>query len=198
MRLSAIYKKSKTPLLTSDRDALFNTNSDTIIAGSLNAKHFVQNSRSTNTSDCTLQSYLDTRLDTSVAILSTPTHYPDHPKHRPDVLNIALLKTDNLNFQLTNFPAELSSDYSPIILDLNFNASCISLSKKSSYVTYWENFQKILSFTSFSLPVIYSSENIEQEISRNFSPPQFLNALLSSFQPIPIRNFPNKSYAKSS
>ena len=126
MRLVTVYKSSKTPLLTSDLDALLSSDVDTIIAGDLNSKNTSYNSLSINPSGRILQNYLDQTLDTSVAAPSSPTHYPNDPNHRPDILDIALLKTGPLNFQINNFPADLSSDHTPILLDLFHNASNIA------------------------------------------------------------------------
>ncbi|KAL5234146.1 hypothetical protein ACI65C_001556 [Semiaphis heraclei] len=49
----------------------------------------------------------------------TPTHHPDQRHHQPDVLDIAILKNINLQYQLCNFTDELSSDHSPVILTLH-------------------------------------------------------------------------------
>lgn len=126
MRLSAVYKSPNTSLLTSDLDALFNTNSDKIIEYDFNAKHTAWNCRVINTAGRTLKRYLDSRLDTSVDIPLTPTYYPDIPYHHFNALIIDLTKITNINFQLTNFPA----DHFLIILNLKFNASHASPLKK--------------------------------------------------------------------
>jgi hypothetical protein len=99
MRLVAVYKSPNTLLQTLDLDALLSPDIDTIIAGDLNSKNISWNSLVTNTSGRILQRYLEQRLDTTVAAPSSPTHYPVIPTHRPDVLDIALLKTGRLNFQ---------------------------------------------------------------------------------------------------
>jgi hypothetical protein len=164
MRLVAVYKSPRTLLQTSDLDALLSPNIDTIIAGDLNSKNTSWNSHVTNTSGRTLQSYLDLRLDTSVAAPTSPTHYPDNPNHRPDVLDIALLKTGRLNYQITNFPADLSSDHSPILLDLFHNASLIA-PPKPSHITDWEKFANIMNSTHLPSPNLSSPQSIEKAIS---------------------------------
>lgn len=139
-----------------------------------------------------------TRQYTFAAAPSTPPHYPYNSNYRPDVLDIALLKTGNLNFQLTNFFAELSSDHSSIVLDLNFNVSHASL-PKPSYVTDWIKFENILSSTFFPLLTLLSpiTSNKKSQISFNFSPLQSLNVLLSFLRQILNRISLNTSSTKS-
>lgn len=135
-----------------------------------------------------------------MAAPSTPTHYSDDLSHRPDIFDIALLKTDNLNFQLTNLPAELFSDYFPIILDLNFNVLAPPSSKKNHLMLLTGKNLK-----TFEAPLLFpflpfhptKTLNKKSLILLNFFPPQIPNVLLSFFQPIPNRIFPNISYVKS-
>lgn len=63
LRLVAVYKSPKDTLQTSDLDALLNTPTNTIIAGDLNAKHTIWQSRVNNNAGVTLSRYLDSRLD---------------------------------------------------------------------------------------------------------------------------------------
>ena len=185
MRLVAVYKSPHISLQTSDLDSLLSSSSDTIIAGDLNSKNTSWNSLVTNPSGRTLQRYLDQRLDTTVAAPSTPTHYPDIPTHRPDVLDIALLKTGQLKFQLTNLPADLSSDHSPILLDLYHSCSLIS-PPKPSHTTNWEKFESIMNSTIFPPPNISSPQSIETEIS--YLTNAISSALLNSTSPLSFSN----------
>ncbi|KAL4135341.1 hypothetical protein QTP88_006956 [Uroleucon formosanum] len=54
----------------------------------------------------------------------TPTHYLDEHNHRPDVLDIVILKNNNIQYQLCNYTDELSSDHSPVIITLRVDLHC--------------------------------------------------------------------------
>lgn len=115
-----------------------------------------------NTSSRTLFSYLETRINTNIAALSS-THYPNNPTHRPDTLGIAILKTGTLGFQLKNFISDLSFDHSSIILDIFSHAAQSSPSKQSFY-TNWSKYHDEIS--SLSLPALrLSSSSIDSAIT---------------------------------
>jgi len=164
LRLVAVYKSPNTTLLTADLDTLLNTTTDTIIAGDLNSKHGSWNSLVSNSSGRILNNYLDNRQDTTVAAPTSPTHYPDNPNHRPDILDIALLKTGHLNFHLENFPEALSSDHSPIILNLRNRASQLS-PPKPLHITDWNKFEEQINEASLQPPNTSSPRNIDREIN---------------------------------
>lgn len=81
LSISAIYKRPGTSILTSDLDALLNISYYAIAAGDLNAKHQTWNSRTRNAAGNSLAHYVDSRHNISIAAPSSPTHYPDNPKH---------------------------------------------------------------------------------------------------------------------
>lgn len=83
VRLLAVYKKPTTNLDTSDINKILDLPRNTIIAGDLNTKKFIWNSKTTNQAGNELERFLDTRLDTIVAAPYTQTHYPDNPNHNP-------------------------------------------------------------------------------------------------------------------
>lgn len=58
----------------------------------------------------------------SVVASDSPTHYPYIPTHRPDVLDIFLLDTPNLDYSLTNL-CNLFSDHNPQLLTLTSQPS---------------------------------------------------------------------------
>ncbi|CAI6344002.1 unnamed protein product [Macrosiphum euphorbiae] len=47
----------------------------------------------------------------------TPTHFPDSHNHRPDVLDEALMRIANMQFEIENLN-ELSSDHNFILLNV--------------------------------------------------------------------------------
>lgn len=109
------------------------------------------------------------------------SHYPEKPSHRPDVFNIALLKTGKLYFHLINPPVELTSDHSLIILDLNFNASRAS-PPKPSHVTDWEKFEKSTSLTRYRQAMVLQLEDHNKS---------FKNLSNSIFKQIHLSNVKN-------
>lgn len=129
LRLSAVYKSPNTILQTNGIDALLDTQANAIIAGDLNAKHHAWHSRTINEAGRLLSDHLDMRNDTTVAAPTAPTHYPGNSNHRPDILDIAIMKTGQLLYQLENLPSELTSDHSPLILEIFHHTSNISLPK---------------------------------------------------------------------
>jgi len=163
LRLVAVYKNPNTSLQTTDLDALLDTSHKTIIAGDLNAKHLSWNSRINNSSGNKLSRYLDDKLNITVASPTTPTHYPNNPNHLPDILDIAIMKTGQLKFHLENFPSSLSSDHSPIIINLNHLVS-LSSPPKPILFTDWEKFRGLDESTHFPPPKLASPQEIETSI----------------------------------
>jgi hypothetical protein len=119
-RVGAIYKSPASALHTPDIDKLMDTNSNVILAGDLNAKNPAWHSYSTNQAGRILQNHME-QHDYTIIAPDTPTHYPDIHSHSPDVLDIALLQTCNLQFTLQNLN-DLSSDHNPVLLDVHTNS----------------------------------------------------------------------------
>lgn len=162
LRLSAVYKSPKTKIQTIDIDELLNTQANTIIAGDLNAKHHSWNSRIINKAG-RLSDYLDTRNDTTVAAPTSSTHYPSNPNHRPDVLDIAIMKTGQIQYQLENMPTELTSDHSPLILDLFHNSSRMS-PPKPTHTINWSEFKLRLEDVKLKIPPVKTKQQINDTI----------------------------------
>lgn len=116
LRLSAAYKRLETQTLISD--PLLDTQRLVIVASDLNAKHSTWNSRTNNTEGNIFARQMSNLRNVTVAAPNTPSHYSDIRNHHPDILDIATLKTGNLNFILENLSLVLSLDYSLTILDL--------------------------------------------------------------------------------
>lgn len=74
-----------------------------------------------------------------------------------------MLKTSNLNYTIENFPSELSSDHSPIILYIHENCS-LNAPPKPLYTTDWDKFEKDMSLLTFSLPRHISQEHLDASI----------------------------------
>lgn len=140
-RLSAVYKSPSTKLNSTDLTSLLDTQHNIIIAGYLNAKHPLWNSNTTNTAENSLANFLASRSDVSITAPTSPTHYPDNPLQRPDILDVALLKTGNLHYQLFNLTGELSSDHTPVIIDITTRNKIMS-PPKALRTFNWNLFEK--------------------------------------------------------
>lgn len=163
LRLSAVYKSPKTILQTADIHLLLATLTNTIIAGDLNAKHTAWNSRVINTSGRLLADYLVTTIDTTVAAPTSPTHYPINPNHRPDVLDITIMKTGRIPYHLENLSSELSSDHSPLILDL-FHQTALIVPPKPLHSANWSTFETQINDTKLNIPNVNSKTEIDSSI----------------------------------
>jgi hypothetical protein len=103
--------------LTNDFTTLFGLSNSVIIAGDLNAKHPAWNSNTTSTRGRIVFN-LGCSLNFDPIAPLEPTHYPHDPSHRPDVLDIALLKDVNLKLHTIETLHELNSDHRPVLLHL--------------------------------------------------------------------------------
>lgn len=139
-RLSSVYKKPTELLQINDIRLLLDTPGNTIIAGDLNAKHNSWNSLTSNVAGNILDQYIQSRNDISIAAPTSPTHYPQNHLHRPDILDIAILKIGNFQSHLENLTSALSSDHTPIILDIE-EGSAQAPPPKPSHFTNWSIFE---------------------------------------------------------
>lgn len=121
-QITAVYKSPGTILKSSDLDALTNHSGPFIIGGDLNAKHSDWHSMHSNKSGKTIALHAELANRYSVVASDSPTHYPYIPTHRPDVLDIFLLDTPNLDYSITNL-CDLSSDHNPQLLTLTSQLS---------------------------------------------------------------------------
>lgn len=94
-QITSVYKSPRATLLSSDLDLLTNTNGSFIIGSDLNAKHTDWHSLHCNKSGKTLAQHAESSNHYMVTAPDSPTHYPYVPSHRPDVLDVFLIKTPN-------------------------------------------------------------------------------------------------------
>ncbi|KAL5243957.1 hypothetical protein ACI65C_011367 [Semiaphis heraclei] len=83
---------------------------------------------------------MNSRLDSTVTAPSSPTRYPTHPNHNPDVLDLAIIKASCLGYHLINLPSELSSDHSPVLIDIHHRSAHVS-PPKPLYFTNWQKYE---------------------------------------------------------
>jgi len=165
LRLISVYKSPKSALQIKDIENLLDSHPNVIIAGDLNAKHGAWNSRKNNQAGKILNEYLNTRIDTTVAAPSSPTRYPTAINQSPDILDIAIMKTGNIRYIIENLTDELSSDHTPILLDISLN-SVHTYPPKPQYVTNWELFEQEMENQSFPLPKMSSEIQIDSAINQ--------------------------------
>lgn len=103
--------------IADDLRALLGLSDSVIIAGDLNAKHHAWNSNTTTTRGRILFNLCES-LNFDVVAPMQPTHYPHFTEHRPDVLDVALLKNVNLRLHSIEALHELDSDHRPVLMEL--------------------------------------------------------------------------------
>ncbi|KAJ2952535.1 hypothetical protein O0L34_g6854 [Tuta absoluta] len=117
--LSPSNNRETKPLLKSELESLFNLGDSVIIAGDLNAKHMSWNCIANNPRGNLLFEWQD-ELSFDLVAPTEVTHYPHTVTHRPDILDIALLKNVNLRLSSIEVRHELcDSDHRPVLLKLD-------------------------------------------------------------------------------
>ncbi|CAB3230818.1 unnamed protein product [Arctia plantaginis] len=104
-------------LLESDLRALLDLSNSVIIAGDLNAKNTLWNCHITSSRGRTLES-LSRTLNFDIITPLEPTHFPTNVSHRPDILDVALLKNTNLRLCSIEVHHELTSDHRPVVIEI--------------------------------------------------------------------------------
>ncbi|TLO72043.1 hypothetical protein FEG37_18420, partial [Acinetobacter baumannii] len=115
--IASVYLPPDKIVLSSDIEALLGMGSSVILAGDLNCKHIRWNSHTTTPNGRRLDALVDDLAFDIVAPL-TPTHYPLNIAHRPDILDIALLKNVTLRLHSIEVVSELDSDHRPVVMKL--------------------------------------------------------------------------------
>lgn len=121
-----------------DLDNLLNSNVNTILAGGLNAKNPIWYSKTINSSGKILQNHMEQHLYTITAP-NIPTHFPVIRHQRPDVLDITLIKADNIQYSFQNI-SDLSSEHNPIILNITTQNNKQKPLVHNSILTNWKKF----------------------------------------------------------
>jgi len=136
--LSVVYKRPSDQLLQNDLNTITQSSKWFVAVGDLNAKHFLWNSRCVNAAGLVLYRHAS-QSDYSIKATGTPTHFPGTWHHRPDVLDIALVKLPLQTTQITNL-SELSSDHNPILLQISDSAITSTL-PANNFKINWNKFE---------------------------------------------------------
>lgn len=101
-RISSVYNRPSQTLNNSDLNTLTQGCDWFVVAGDLNAKHPTWNSHCENASGSILYNHAQSVNDYEIIAPDSPTFYPLIPGHRPDVLDVALVKLPNLSVEIVN------------------------------------------------------------------------------------------------
>lgn len=163
VQITAAYKSPRDKLKRSDLNALTNHNGPFIIAGDLNAKHTVWNSRLINTAGTTALHHMEETNLYTITAPDTPTYYPHNAAHLPDVLDITLLNISPRQYTIDNIN-DLSSDHNQIIITINSSLVTYSMPKQSNKIN-WKKFTREIA-DKIQIPHIRTSNDIEHEIDK--------------------------------
>jgi len=161
VQISAVYKSPRDKLQHQDLNVLTNHNGPFIIAGNLNAKHTVWNSRRTNTAGTILLHHMEST--DLYAAPDSPTYYSFNAVHQPDVLVILLLNLQPQKYSFNNI-SDLSSDHNPIILSI-CDSPVTNSSPRSRTKTNWKKFTLEMARIT-QIPYISTKTDIDREIEK--------------------------------
>lgn len=142
IRLAAGYNPPNSQLTIEDLGAILNNNTPTILAGDLNAKHQMWNSRNQNRNGRILHRYANNN-DCQVDAPITPTHHQGI--HRPDVLDIAILRGIRGTTTSTTITA-LSSGHSPVLVETSDEdrEEWQTIRKRTDWISYKNNLKNYI------------------------------------------------------
>lgn len=141
--VASVYLPPDRTLLKSDLEALFGLGNAVILAGDLNCKHAAWNSHTTTPNGRRLDRLVDD-LNFDVIAPMTPTHYPANPRHRPDVLDMALLRNVALRLRSIETVHDLNSDHRPVLMQLGIPPPA---HPRTKMVMNWQKLGDILAET---------------------------------------------------
>ncbi|GFW56819.1 probable RNA-directed DNA polymerase from transposon X-element [Trichonephila clavipes] len=140
---------------------LFNSGSNCIIAGDLNAAHVNWHNSSSSRCGVSLYNLVRNLRGAKLVAPQTPTHLQQRQRFG-SVIDLAVFKHIPYNHSIRVLN-DLSSDHYPVILELNLNTSIIKNPEQLS--TNWLNFKFALNKKPLPTTDLTSNENIELAIS---------------------------------
>jgi len=139
IRISTIYRRPQILLDINDLNVLTSGCDWFVVAGGMNAKHPLWHSRVSNAAGIVLINHVS--LNDYVLIApGSPTHFPNYPTRRPDVLDIAQTRIPMLVHGSN--PKKMSSD--PILMELS-NSPVSVFPPVTSQPINWKKFNRNLS-----------------------------------------------------
>lgn len=135
-----------------------------LVAGDLNAKHTIWNSRVTSHRGSRLHDF-SIRHHCDVHGPTSHTYNPYVRASRTDVLDIVITKDISFQFDLTVCVA-LSSDHYPVILDAHCRASFKApLTRHDQRRVNWDDFKSAVEDNITGNPVVQSAADVEARLS---------------------------------
>ncbi|GBP17989.1 Nucleic-acid-binding protein from transposon X-element [Eumeta japonica] len=137
----SVYLLPKKELLQSDLKILFALGDAVILFGDFNSKNTNWNCKYSNRNG---RKMVDLTRDLHFNIVAppTPTHYPFNDNHRPDILDIALIKGVALRLSCIETLRCLNSDHRPVLIRLgSLTGDCSPLNKT---ITNWQKVSTVL------------------------------------------------------
>jgi hypothetical protein len=132
-----------------------------LIGGDLNAKHSQWGCISDNSRGKILQKIINNNNYTHIS-LNGPTYWPQHLNRHPDILDFFILTLPSyINFSVTNLNG-LSSDHTPVLLQLNLAPDLNSIHPSLSQGPIkWNEFAEIMQNTTNLKISLKSKTDIE-------------------------------------
>jgi len=152
--VSAIYCPPGPKISSVEFQTFFSTlGQKFIVVGDFNSKHPYWVNRSTNTRGCALKSVIET-INYSVISPPSPTYWPSYCNRLPDILDLFVSKIPNhIHSSISNLN-DLSSDHTPIYLEVGAWASKQIKPSLTSVRVNWTKF-KIHVYITFDLIHLY-------------------------------------------
>ena len=134
----SLYNSPSIDFYKNDYDKIFRISNTVIAAGDFNSKHTAWGSRQYNIRGNDLLEYT---LNNNLFIQAPEdfTFFPHNPKHKPDLLDIAVFKNLNTPINVRTV-RELYSDHYPIEITLGTEATRITPIKYNTAEADWEKF----------------------------------------------------------
>lgn len=160
----SVYNPPRGNFSDKDFKLLFRIAPSVLAVGDLNAKHTAWNSRSVSPMGSKIFRFC---FEQNLAFLAPldHTHVPYNTEHKPDILDIALLKNFNFNCDIQTV-RELDSDHFPIVLDIELQTTAPPRKPKLNFAkTDWEKFYN---FLTLNIPHDYSY-NSKDDLSKTIN-----------------------------
>ncbi|GFU94697.1 nucleic-acid-binding protein from transposon X-element [Trichonephila clavipes] len=151
-----------------DFKKIFNSGSNCIIAGDLNAAHVNWHNAKSTRYGVSLFNLVSNLRGAKLVAPKTATHLQPHQRFG-SIIDLAVFKHIPYNHSIRVL-SDLSSDYYPVNLEINLNTSIIKIPEQLS--TNWNNFKFALNKKPLPTTDLTSNENIElaiSELNQNFS-----------------------------
>lgn len=163
--VAALYSRPQVNLQREDLDKLDKLGPRFIAAGDLNARHTHWNSNYCNKKGRDLLQHSNNKHYIVCATLE-PTYYPFCKRYRPDVLDVALFKNIDTNFNLS-VEIFLDSDHQPVTIELGSDVSMAEPRPIKNYSKAdWRGFSYQIENRLGDPPTLNSPQEIDRNVDK--------------------------------